>query len=101
MNSKYMGYSMGLKSMAFIPCILGFIVFFTLVGVYGRISKEQRDEDDAKFAAAASANAAAAVASNATAATSTGSASAAASSSAAPPTSAKDKGESPSKPQQV
>ena len=38
MHSRYVGYSMWIKSIAFLPCIIGFIVFFTLVAVYGRIS---------------------------------------------------------------
>ena len=40
MHSRYMGYSMWIKSMAFIPCVIGFITFLTLIGFYGRISKE-------------------------------------------------------------
>lgn len=38
MYSTFMAYSMGIKSIAFLPCILGFVTFFVLVGVYGRIS---------------------------------------------------------------
>uniref|UniRef100_A0A0K2VA05 Transmembrane protein 117 n=3 Tax=Lepeophtheirus salmonis TaxID=72036 RepID=A0A0K2VA05_LEPSM len=40
MNSRYMGYSMAIKAFAFIPCVLGFILFFALIGVYGRIKRE-------------------------------------------------------------
>ena len=38
MHSRYLGYSMWVKSMAFTPCIVFFIIFFVLVAVYGRIS---------------------------------------------------------------
>jgi flagellar biosynthesis/type III secretory pathway M-ring protein FliF/YscJ len=37
MHSRYLGYSMWIKSMAFIPSVVGFLVFFLLVAVYGRI----------------------------------------------------------------
>ena len=40
MHSRFMNYSMGIKSIAFIPSIVCFIVFFTLIIVYGRISPE-------------------------------------------------------------
>ena len=40
MHSRWVGYSMGIKSVAFIPSILCFIVFFTLIIVYGRIKPE-------------------------------------------------------------
>lgn len=36
MNSKYLDYSLGLKSMAFIPSIATFIVFGLFVWIYGR-----------------------------------------------------------------
>ena len=42
MHSRFMNYSMGIKSVAFIPSILCFIVFFTLIIVYGRITQEER-----------------------------------------------------------
>ena len=38
MNSRFLGYSMEIKSMAFIPCIFGFVIFFLILAVYGRIS---------------------------------------------------------------
>ncbi|XP_059080280.1 transmembrane protein 117-like isoform X2 [Tigriopus californicus] len=37
MHSRYLGYSMWIKSVAFLPCILGFAVFFILIALYGRI----------------------------------------------------------------
>ena len=43
MHSRYMGYTMWIKSTAFIPCVMGFITFFTLIGIYGRISKDSAD----------------------------------------------------------
>ena len=36
-----MNYSMGIKSAAFIPSIVCFIVFFTLILCYGRITPER------------------------------------------------------------
>ena len=36
MYSRYMGYDISVKCTAFIPNILGFIMFFTLVSLYGR-----------------------------------------------------------------
>ncbi len=39
MFSRYLGYSMVIKSAAFIPCILGFLTFITSIAVYGRIAK--------------------------------------------------------------
>ena len=42
MHSRFMNYSMGIKSVAFIPSIVCFIVFFTLILVYGRITQEER-----------------------------------------------------------
>ena len=41
MHSRYLGYSMAIKSVAFTPSILCFIVFFTLIIVYGRIAQER------------------------------------------------------------
>lgn len=38
MHSRFLGYSMLIKSMAFIPCIFGFVIFFLILAVYGRIS---------------------------------------------------------------
>ena len=40
MHSRFMGYPMSVKSMAFIPCIVGFITFLTLIALYGRVSKD-------------------------------------------------------------
>ena len=40
MHSRFVSYSMGIKSIAFIPSILCFIVFFTLIIVYGRMTQE-------------------------------------------------------------
>jgi hypothetical protein len=37
MHSRYLGYSMVIKSTAFIPCVVGFIVFVTISSIYGRI----------------------------------------------------------------
>ena len=42
MHSRYMGYSMYIKSLAFIPCVIGFITFLTLIALYGRVSKEEQ-----------------------------------------------------------
>ena len=42
MHSRFMNYSMGIKSAAFIPSIVCFLVFFTLILVYGRITQEER-----------------------------------------------------------
>ncbi|KAK3699158.1 hypothetical protein QZH41_011879 [Actinostola sp. cb2023] len=36
MNSKYLGYSLGIKSIAFIPSITAFITFGALIWFYGR-----------------------------------------------------------------
>ena len=36
MNSKYIGYSTGVRCTTFIPCVLGFILFISLIFVYGR-----------------------------------------------------------------
>ena len=36
MNSKYLGFSLGVKSLAFVPTIVAFIVFALLVWFYGR-----------------------------------------------------------------
>ena len=41
MHSRYLGYSMAIKSVAFTPSIVCFIVFFTLIIVYGRIAQER------------------------------------------------------------
>ncbi|KAK3876282.1 hypothetical protein Pcinc_018936 [Petrolisthes cinctipes] len=41
MYSRYMGYSMGIKCTAFIPNILGCVMFFTLVTLYGRFPPNQ------------------------------------------------------------
>ena len=38
---RFMGYSIVIKSTAFIPCVLGFILFFTFVAVYGRLKQVQ------------------------------------------------------------
>lgn len=38
MHSRYLGYSMWIKSVAFTPCIVFFFLFFTLIAVYGRIN---------------------------------------------------------------
>ena len=37
MNSKYLGYSLGLKGLAFVPSIVAFIVFGLLLWFYGRV----------------------------------------------------------------
>ena len=42
MHSRYLGYSMWIKSMAFIPSIVGFVIFFTLIAVYGRMEDPRR-----------------------------------------------------------
>lgn len=47
MYSRYLGYSMVIKSAALIPCVLGFIVFFTVSAVYGRI-KDPKTTDENK-----------------------------------------------------
>lgn len=36
MNSKYVGHSLGERSTTFFPVVLGFVLFFTLIIVYGR-----------------------------------------------------------------
>ncbi|XP_045119048.1 transmembrane protein 117-like isoform X2 [Portunus trituberculatus] len=41
MNSRYMDYSLSVKCTAFIPNILGFIMLFTLVSLYGRFPPNQ------------------------------------------------------------
>ena len=41
MHSRFMNYSMGIKSVAFIPSIVCFLVFFTTIIVYGRITPER------------------------------------------------------------
>ena len=41
MHSRFMGYPMSVKSMAFIPCIVGFVTFLTLIALYGRVSKDE------------------------------------------------------------
>lgn len=41
MNSRYMEYSLSVKCTAFIPNILGFIMLFTLVSLYGRFPPNQ------------------------------------------------------------
>ena len=43
MHSRFMNYSMGIKSVAFIPSIVCFVVFFTTIIVYGRITTERTD----------------------------------------------------------
>ena len=45
MHSRFMNYSMGIKSVAFIPSIVCFVVFFTLIIVYGRITPERSNSD--------------------------------------------------------
>lgn len=42
MHSQYLGYSMWVKTMAFIPCAVGFLIFFVLIACYGRIKAERR-----------------------------------------------------------
>lgn len=37
MHSRYLGYSMSIKSTAFLPCLMGFISFAVLIAFYGRI----------------------------------------------------------------
>ncbi|RXG70479.1 hypothetical protein Avbf_07419 [Armadillidium vulgare] len=41
MYSRYMGYDLKVKCTAFIPSILGFVMFFTLVSLYGRFPPNQ------------------------------------------------------------
>ena len=36
MNSRYMGYTMMIKSVMIIPCLVGFATFLTMTAVYGR-----------------------------------------------------------------
>lgn len=43
MHSRYLGYSMWIKSVAFLPCIFGFAVFFGLIAVYGRIQTNAKN----------------------------------------------------------
>jgi hypothetical protein len=38
-----MGYSIVIKSTAFIPCVIGFAFFFTLIAVYGRLKHVRSD----------------------------------------------------------
>ena len=45
MHSRFMNYSMGIKSVAFIPSIVCFVVFFTLIIIYGRITTETSNSD--------------------------------------------------------
>ncbi|XP_076069426.1 transmembrane protein 117-like isoform X2 [Oratosquilla oratoria] len=42
MFSRYMGYSMWVKCTAFIPSILGFVMLFTLISLYGRFPPNQK-----------------------------------------------------------
>ena len=37
MYSKYCNYPMAYKALAFIPSVSGFIMFFSLIAIYGRI----------------------------------------------------------------
>jgi hypothetical protein len=39
-----MGYSIVIKATAFIPCVVGFVLFFTFVAVYGRLKQVNNDE---------------------------------------------------------
>ena len=39
MNARYNGYSLALKGMAFVPCIVVFILFGVFVWIYGRFPK--------------------------------------------------------------
>ena len=41
MHSRYLGYSSGVKSLAFLPSVLGFALFFVLVAAYGRINARE------------------------------------------------------------
>lgn len=42
MNSKFIGYTMGVKSTAFIPSIFAFSMFFLLVSLYGRFPATEK-----------------------------------------------------------
>ncbi|XP_070200013.1 transmembrane protein 117-like isoform X2 [Littorina saxatilis] len=44
MNARYNGYSVGLKAIAFVPCICVFITFFIFIGVYGRLPKPTKED---------------------------------------------------------
>ena len=46
MNSRFLGYSMWIKSTAFIPCVCGFIVFITISATYGRIKGPKSTADN-------------------------------------------------------
>ncbi|XP_037792530.1 transmembrane protein 117-like [Penaeus monodon] len=41
MYSRYMGYTLSVKCTAFIPNILGLVMLFTLVSLYGRFPPNQ------------------------------------------------------------
>ena len=48
MHSRYLGYSMSIKSTAFLPCIMGFISFAVLVAFYGRIELQEGKDETSK-----------------------------------------------------
>lgn len=43
MESKYLGFSLGVKAIAFIPSLAGFILFVTLIIIYGRAKPTKKD----------------------------------------------------------
>jgi hypothetical protein len=46
LTPRFMGYSIVIKSTAFIPCVIGFILFFTLIAVYGRLKNVRAEHAD-------------------------------------------------------
>lgn len=43
MNSRFYGYSLGLKSIAFIPCMLSFLCFGIMIWYFGRWKPSEKD----------------------------------------------------------
>ena len=48
MHSKYLGYSMWIKATAFIPTVIGFVTFFVMIAVYGRIQPSNSTSSTSK-----------------------------------------------------
>ena len=46
MYSKYCSYPMAYKALAFIPSVSGFIMFFSLIAIYGRIQTPNSNENE-------------------------------------------------------
>ena len=46
MYSKYCNYPMTYKALAFIPSVSGFIMFFSLIAIYGRIQTPNSNSNE-------------------------------------------------------